>query len=275
MGRQWSAKPYILVRIQILPLKYQIKKWGNKMNDLWIEENLKLIREKMNVTCQSTGRNPEDVKLLLATKTVSADRIKQALEDGETLIGENKVQELEKKYSLLQDENIEWHFIGHLQTNKVKQILKYVTCIHSVDRMKLGRVLHKELTKENRKLDILVQVNTSYEESKFGVAPEETLNLIEQLSKLDTLNIKGLMTIGKLTTNDKETRECFRLLKSIQQQVIEQNFPGVEMDILSMGMSGDFEIAIEEGATIIRVGTAIFGEREYPDSYYWNEQKQK
>ena len=275
MGRRRSAKPYILVRIQILPLKYQIKKWGNKMNDLWIEENLKLIREKMNVTCQSTGRNPEDVKLLLATKTVSANRIKQALEAGETMIGENKVQELEKKYSLLQGKNIEWHFIGHLQTNKVKQILKYVTCIHSVDRMKLGRVLHKELTKENRKLDILVQVNTSYEESKFGVAPEETLNLIEQLSKLDTLNIKGLMTIGKLTTNDKETRECFRLLKSIQQQVIEQNFPGVEMDILSMGMSGDFEIAIEEGATIIRVGTAIFGERDYPDSYYWNEQKQK
>ena len=245
------------------------------MNDLWIEDKLKLIKEKVNLTCQSTCRNPKDVKLLLATKTVSADKIKQALEAGEALIGENKVQELEKKYSLLQDENIEWHFIGHLQTNKVKQILKYVTCIHSVDRMKLGRVLHKELTKENRKLDILVQVNTSYEESKFGVAPEETLNLIEQLSKLDTLNIKGLMTIGKLTTNDKETRDCFRLLKSIQQQVIEQSYPGVEMDILSMGMSGDYEIAIEEGATIIRVGTAIFGERDYPDSYYWNEQKQK
>jgi len=168
---------------------------------------LKFVREKINLTCQFAGRNPKDVKLLLATKTVPADRIKQALDAHQTLIGENKVQELQ-------------------------------------------RVLHKELTKENRKLDILVQVNTSYEESKFGVAPEETLNLIEQLSELDTLNIKGLMTIGKLTTDDKETRECFRLLKSIRQQVIDQNYPGVEMDILSMGMSGDFEIAIEEGATL-------------------------
>lgn len=242
------------------------------MNALWIAENLKFIREKINITCQSAGRDPKDVKLLLATKTVPADRIKQALDMGERLIGENKVQELQEKYSLLQNENMDWHFIGHLQTNKVKQVLKYVTCIHSVDRLKLGKVLHRELTKENRTLDILVQVNTSYEESKFGVAPEETLHLIEQLSELDTLQIKGLMTIGKLTTNNQETRECFRLLKSIQQQIIERNFPRVEMDVLSMGMTNDFEIAIEEGATLVRVGTAIFGEREYPDSYYWNEQ---
>ncbi|RFA32025.1 YggS family pyridoxal phosphate enzyme [Virgibacillus dokdonensis] len=242
------------------------------MNAGWIEDNLKFVREKINATCQAAGRDPNNVKLLLATKTVSEYKIKQALEAGETLIGENKVQELQEKYSLLQNETVKWHFIGHLQTNKVKQVLKFVTCIHSVDRLKLGRVLHRELTKENRKLDILVQVNTSYEESKFGVAPEDTLNLIKQLAELDTLNIKGLMTIGKLTTDDKETRECFRLLKSIQQQVIEQNDPRVEMDILSMGMSGDFSIAIEEGATLVRVGTAIFGEREYPDSYYWNEQ---
>lgn len=242
------------------------------MNSLWIEDNLKYVKEKMDLACLSAGRNPEDVKLLLATKTVEADRIKRALDAGEMLIGENKVQELEKKFALLSNEDIAWHFIGHLQTNKVRQVLKYVTCIHSVDRVKLGKVLHKELTKENRQLDILVQVNTSYEESKFGVAPEETLNLIEQLSAFDTLRIKGLMTIGKLTTDDKETRECFRLLKSIQQQIIAQNYPGVEMDIMSMGMSGDFEIAIEEGATLVRVGTSIFGERKYPDSYYWNEQ---
>lgn len=242
------------------------------MNALWMAENMKFIKEKIHATCQSVGRDPKDVKLLLATKTVPADRIKLALDMGEGLIGENKVQELQKKYSLLQHENMDWHFIGHLQTNKVKQVLKYVTCIHSVDRLKLGKVLHRELTKENRRLDILVQVNTSYEESKFGVAPEETLRLIEQLSELDTLQIKGLMTIGKLTTDNQETRECFRLLKSIQQRIIEQKLPRVEMDVLSMGMSNDFEIAIEEGATLVRVGTAIFGEREYPDSYYWNEQ---
>ena len=230
------------------------------MNALWMAENMKFIKEKIHATCQSVGRDPKDVKLLLATKTVPADRIKLALDMGEGLIGENKVQELQKKYSLLQHENMDWHFIGHLQTNKVKQVLKYVTCIHSVDRLKLGKVLHRELTKENRRLDILVQVNTSYEESKFGVAPEETLRLIEQLSELDTLQIKGLMTIGKLTTDNQETRECFRLLKSIQQRIIEQKLPRVEMDVLSMGMSNDYEIAIEEGATYIRIGTALVGE---------------
>lgn len=242
------------------------------MNDLWIKENLELIRERMDKACQSVNRESKEVRLLLATKTVPAEKIKQALQIGETLIGENRGQELHQKYSLLESEKAEWHFIGHLQTNKVKDVLKYVTCIHSVDRLKLGKVLHKELTKQNRQIDILVQINTSYEESKFGVAPEEALSLIEDLSKLDTLNIKGLMTIGKLTTNVKETRECFRLLKSIQQQVIQQNYPRVDMDILSMGMSGDLEVAIEEGSTMIRVGTAIFGERKYPDSYYWNEQ---
>lgn len=136
----------------------------------------------------------------------------------------------------------------------------------------MAEKLHRRLLKENREIDILVQVNTSYEESKFGISPEEALGFIEQLTEFDTLNIKGLMTIGKLSADPKEARKCFRLLKSIQQQVKDQNYPGVEMDILSMGMSKDFEVAIEEGATMVRVGTAIFGERMYPDSYYWNEQ---
>ena len=242
------------------------------MSDLWIEDRLKQIRERMDSACQSVGRDPEEVKLLLATKTVSAEKINRAISAGETIIGENKVQELQQKYPLIQDDRAEWHFIGHLQTNKVKNILKYVTFIHSVDRLKLGQTLHNHLAKEKRKINILVQVNTSYEESKFGVSPEETLHLIEQLAGLDTLHIRGLMTIGKLSDDRHETRKCFRLLKTIQQQVIKQNYPGVEMDVLSMGMSGDLEVAIEEGSTMIRVGTAIFGERMYPDSYYWNEQ---
>lgn len=242
------------------------------MDDIRVEDNLKWVRERMTSACQSVGRQPEEVKLLLATKTVPVSRIKRAIDAGETLLGENRVQEFPDKYSALENDHPEWHFIGHLQTNKVKNVLKYVTCIHSVDRLKLGKEIHKQLTKENRKLDILVQVNTSYEDSKFGVAPEEALQLIEQLAELDTLNIKGLMTIGKLSADEKDTRKCFRLLKSIQQQVIEQNYPGVAMDELSIGMSGDFEVAIEEGATMVRVGTAIFGERQYPDSYYWNEQ---
>lgn len=244
------------------------------MSNLSLEEKLTDIRNRMDRACKKSDRNPNDVKLLLATKTVSAENINHTLALGETLIGESKVQELTEKFPLIRTEQAESHFIGHLQTNKVKKVIDYVTCIHSVDRLKLGNRLHRLLTESGNKLDILVQVNTSYEESKFGVAPDDALHLIKQLAKLDTLNIKGLMTIGKFSADPDEARKCFRLLKSIQEEVQAENIPRVEMDVLSMGMSGDLEIAIEEGSTMIRVGTAIFGERMYPDSYYWNEQKQ-
>lgn len=242
------------------------------MSNIQVEDNLKRVKERMHKACHAVGRNPKEVRLLLATKTVSADNINRAIDMGETLIGESKAQELQQKYPHIKHDKAESHFIGHLQTNKAKNVLKYVNFIHSVDRLKLGKTLHRHLANENREIDILVQVNTSYEESKFGVTPEETLHLIEQLSELNTLHIKGLMTIGKLSADPQDARKCFRRLKSIQQKVKAQNYPRVEMDVLSMGMTGDFEIAIEEGATIVRVGTAIFGERMYPDSYYWNEQ---
>lgn len=226
----------------------------------------------MELACRASGRKKEDVKLLLATKTVPLEKLKIAMKAGETLFGENKAQELDGKFPLMQQyDQVEWHFIGHLQTNKAKDVIKYVTLIHSVDRLKLGQVLHRQLLKENKTMDILVQINTSYESSKFGVPPESALELVEQLSKFETLNIKGLMTIGKLNATNDETRHCFRLLKQIQTQIIEKEFPRVEMDILSMGMSGDFKVAIEEGATIIRVGTNVFGQRYLPDGYYWNE----
>ncbi|WCR29621.1 YggS family pyridoxal phosphate-dependent enzyme [Paenibacillus thiaminolyticus] len=237
-----------------------------------IEDNLKAVRRRMELACLASGRQKEEVKLLLATKTVPLDKLQSAIRAGETLLGENKAQELRGKYADMQQyKQVEWHFIGHLQTNKVKDVVKYVTMIHSVDRFKLGHALHNQLRKENKTMDILVQINTSYEESKFGARPEEALELVEQLSQFDTLNIKGLMTIGKLNATSAETRHCFRLLKQIQTQIIAKNIPGVEMDVLSMGMSGDFEVAIEEGATIVRIGTGIFGERYLPDSYYWNE----
>ncbi|MBG9737579.1 YggS family pyridoxal phosphate-dependent enzyme [Paenibacillus alvei] len=237
-----------------------------------VEENLKAVRQQMDLACQASGRKIEDVKLLLATKTVPLEKLQMAIQMGETLFGENKAQELRDKFPLMRQSNqVEWHFIGHLQTNKVKDVVKYVTLIHSVDRLKLGQALNHQLVKENKTMDILVQINTSYEESKFGASPETALELVEQLSQFETLNVKGLMTIGKLNATNDETRHCFRLLKSIQTQVREKKFPRVEMDILSMGMSGDFKVAIEEGATIIRVGTSVFGQRYLPDSYYWNE----
>ncbi|MEK3787355.1 YggS family pyridoxal phosphate-dependent enzyme [Paenibacillus sp. FSL K6-1230] len=244
--------------------------------DQLVEENLITVRQQMELACRTSGRQMEDVTLLLATKTVPLEKLQQAIRAGETLFGENKVQELRDKFPLMQQhEQLEWHFIGHLQTNKVKDVVKYVTLIHSVDRLKLGQALHHQLMKENKSMDILVQVNTSYEESKFGAAPETAVELVEQLSQFDTLNIKGLMTIGKFNATDEETRDCFRLLKNIQAQIIEKNMPKVNMDILSMGMSADFKVAIEEGATMIRVGTSVFGQRYLPDGYYWNENIQQ
>lgn len=238
-----------------------------------ITHNLNVILKRIENACINAGRNPKEVKLLMATKTVSADRIKIALQTGQTLIAENKVQEVKEKYEDLKNIPHTSHFIGHLQTNKIKDILKYgVQCVQSVDRLDLAEKLHQKLLAEEREMDILIQVNTSNEESKFGVSPENTLDLVKEISTLSTLKIKGLMTIGLFSSDEERVRTCFQLLKSLQQKITDLNLPNVEMKELSMGMSGDLEIAIQEGATIVRVGTAIFGERIYPDSYYWNEQ---
>lgn len=237
-----------------------------------IVENLAYIHNRIKMVCESSGRAESDVRLLLATKTVAPERIKIALDCGETLIGENKIQELRDKDSELNDYPVERHFIGHLQTNKIKDVLKYASCIQSVDRLDLAQKLDQRLLYEGRSIDILVQVNTSFEDSKFGVAPDEAINLIKHIALYDTLNIKGLMTIGILSSDNESVRKCFRLLKEIQLKTIAENINRVDMNVLSMGMSGDFEAAIEEGSTMLRVGTSVFGSRIYPDSFYWNEQ---
>ena len=237
-----------------------------------IAQNIAEIKGRMAEACKKAGRNPEEVKLLLATKTVPADRIKLALATGETLIGENKVQELRDKYEELKEVPHTKHFIGHLQTNKIKDILKAeVACIESLDRWDAAEKLQQRLEYEDKTIEILIQVNTSYEDSKFGLDPSEAVDFVKKVSTLDRLKIKGLMTIGLFSAEIEEVRKCFQLLKKIQQEIIAENIPNVEMKELSMGMSGDLETAIEEGSTIIRVGTAIFGKREYPDSHYWPE----
>lgn len=239
-----------------------------------ILHNLTVINERIKKACEQSGRNIDDVRLLLATKTVSAERIKIALENGQELIAENKVQELKEKYEDLKDIPHENHFIGHLQTNKIKEILKYdVTCVQSLDRLELAEKLHQRLLAENRTMEVLIQVNTSNEESKFGIDPGEAIELTRKISQYTTLKIKGLMTIGLFSAETDKVRACFKILKNLQQEIITENIPNVEMKELSMGMSGDLETAIEEGATIVRVGTAVFGTRIYPDSYYWNEGK--
>ncbi|MBL3546516.1 YggS family pyridoxal phosphate-dependent enzyme [Chryseobacterium sp. KMC2] len=239
-----------------------------------ILHNLSIINKRIKDVCEKSGRNPDEVKLLLATKTVSPEHIKVALENGHRLIGENKVQELKEKYEDLKATPHENHFIGHLQTNKIKDILRYdVSCIQSLDRLELAEKLHQKLSAENKTIEVLIQVNTSHEESKFGIPPDKAIELVTKVSEFSTLKIKGLMTIGLFSAETEKIRTCFKILKNLQLEIIRENIPHVEMKELSMGMSGDLETAIEEGATIVRVGTAVFGARIYPDSYYWNEGK--
>lgn len=235
-----------------------------------IAENIRHIRAQMTAACKRAGRNPETVRLLLATKTISAENICKALATGETLIAENKVQELKEKFEDLWAIPHETHFIGHLQTNKIKEVLKYADCIQSVDRLPLAEKLQQRLAFEDRNIDVFLQVNTSYEASKFGVDPAQALDFARQVMQFDRLRIKGLMTIGLFSADAEKVRKCFRLLRQIQQDILALGIPAHE---LSMGMSNDFETAIEEGATMVRVGTAIFGQRPHPDSYYWNEGK--
>ena len=233
---------------------------------------LDAIMQRIRRACARCGRDPREVRLLLATKTVPAERILFALQAGQTLIGEHKVQEIRDKFEALQSIPHETHFIGHLQTNKIKDILKYdVRCIQSLDRLDLAEKLQQRLETERKQMDVLIQVNTSGEASKFGIEPDRAVALVQQVAQLDRLHIKGLMTIGLFSAQLELVRPCFQLLKRLQQEVMQLNLPNVSMAELSMGMSGDLEVAIEEGATIIRVGTAIFGQRIYSDSYYWNE----
>jgi hypothetical protein len=236
-----------------------------------IAHNLNIIHSRISQACKKANRSSEDIRLLLATKTVGSDKINFALQQGESLIGENKVQELKQKCTAIKELNPEVHFIGHLQSNKVKEVIKWATCIESIDRISIADKLHQRLIFEKKEIDVYIQVNTSFEDSKFGVLPEKAIELVKSVSKYKNIHIKGLMTIGLLSSESTEIRKCFQLLKRLQQDIIELQIPNVEMNELSMGMSGDLEIAIEEGATIVRVGTAIFGERIYPDSYYWNE----
>lgn len=235
-----------------------------------IVHNLALIKTRIATACAQSARNPSEVKLLLATKTVPVDKIIVALNAGELLIGENKVQELKDKFEALEKVPHKTHFIGHLQSNKIKEVIKYADCIQSVDRYSLAEKIQKRLEYENKSIDIFIQVNTSYEQSKFGIEPEKATELALQLRSMDRLNIKGLMTIGIFSAEAEHVRKCFQLLKRIQTEMFERDIP---VHQLSMGMSSDLETAIKEGATLIRVGSAIFGKRLYPDSYYWNECK--
>lgn len=232
--------------------------------------NLKQVHDRIEEACKKAGRNPSDVQLLLATKTVSAENIRIAIEAGEKLMGENKMQELRDKDSILKNLNIERHFIGHLQTNKVKDVLKYVTCIQSLDRLSLAEELNKQLQKEGRSLDVFVQVNTSFEESKFGLPPSQVLTFIKEIKQFETLNLKGLMTIGLLDVDKEKMRPSLQLLRQIRDEIQNSNLANCTDLKLSMGMSQDLELAIAEGSNLVRIGTSIFGNR-FLGKEIWNE----
>lgn len=229
----------------------------------WIVENVAEIKRKISEALSRAGDPSREVKLIAVSKTFSADKIAQAMDAGLFRFGENRVQEITSKYEQLKRRKAEWHFIGHLQTNKVKKLLDVPTrYIHSVDRLELGTELERQLQKRGENRDILVEVNTSDESSKNGVEPDKAVELVRLLSGFATLRVKGLMTIGALTEDREVTRRCFARLREVFSRVKDEGIENVEMLELSMGMSGDFEIAVEEGATTIRVGTAIFGERK-------------
>lgn len=234
-----------------------------------INENLAGIRNRIAAACERSGRSPDQVRLLLATKTVDPARIRIAIEAGATLVAENRVQEVRPKYEALADLEYERHFIGHLQSNKINALVPYVSCIQSVDRWSLAKKLQNRLDREGEQREILLQVNTSGEESKFGLNPEDLPDFARKVAGLDALKIRGLMTIGLFAVDPEHARPSLGRLRELRDQVRELNLDGVAMDELSMGMSGDMEVAIEEGSTIVRVGTAVFGKRDTPDSAYW------
>lgn len=227
-----------------------------------IRENILEIQEKINAACRRAGRSSEDVTLIAVSKTKPAEAVREAINCGMADFGENKVQELCDKIEVI-NEKVRWHLIGHLQTNKVKYIVDKVYLIHSVDSLRLAEKIQDEAEKKNVDVNILIQVNVANEATKFGLSPEETPDVIEKIAKLPNVHIKGLMTIAPFSETGEENRQFFRKLKQLSVDINEKNIDNVSMSVLSMGMSHDFETAIEEGATYVRVGTSIFGERNY------------
>ncbi len=228
----------------------------------YILKNIDDIKKNIDAAAKRAGRNPEDILLLAVSKTVDVPRIKAAVDCGLTSLGENRVQEIMEKYEPM-GENIKWHLIGHLQTNKVKYIIDKVELIHSVESIKLAEEIDKQAKKHNVVADILVEINMADEESKFGIKPTDAESFITEISKFDNIRVRGLMTVAPNVEKGEENRVYFRNMKQLLVDINAKNINNINMDILSMGMTGDYETAVEEGATIVRVGTGIFGKRDY------------
>ena len=227
---------------------------------LSIEKNLDEVRKKIKHAAQQSGRNESDIVLVGVTKTISVDKIQNLLQLGVKDFGENKVQELNEKHSLLPSD-VSWHFIGHMQTNKVKHVLGKVKLIHSVDSEKLVLEIYKQALNKNITADILLEINIANEETKFGVSPKDAIKLAQFIDNFDNIRLKGIMTVAPYVETPKKNAKHFAHMKDVFIDIVSKISNNRDMQFLSMGMSNDYEVAIHEGANMIRVGTSIFGER--------------
>lgn len=227
-----------------------------------IKQQLLSVEQNIQKACDNAGRDRAEVTLIAVSKTKPILMLEEAYEAEIRHFGENKVQELCDKYEQLPND-IRWHMIGHLQTNKVKYLIGKTCLIHSVDSLKLAKEIEKQATKSDAVIDVLIEVNIANEETKFGISKQETVDLVKEIAKLPHIKIQGLMTIAPYVENPEDNRCFFRQIKELSVDIANENIDNVNMNILSMGMTGDYMVAIEEGATMVRVGTGIFGERNY------------
>lgn len=235
-----------------------------------LRANLDAIRARIDAACRAAGRDPSDVRLLPVSKTVDEVRLRAAHAIGLHELGENKVQEALGKSEAMADlPDLRWVLIGHLQTNKAKYAARFASEFQALDSLRVAQALDAQLQKHGRAMEVLVQVNTSNEASKFGLPPEEVEAFVKQLPAFSSLRVRGLMTLALFSDDAARVRPCFAALRQLRDRLRQSAPDGIGMDALSMGMSGDFELAIAEGATTVRVGTAIFGHRATPDSHYW------
>jgi pyridoxal phosphate enzyme (YggS family) len=225
-----------------------------------ISSNINIIKQRIATAAKRAERDPLSIKLMAVTKTVPPERISKAIEAGLTILGENYVQEAKDKIAAIGN-HAQWHMIGHLQTNKAKYAVKLFDCIHSVDRLELAQELDKRAGQINRKLNVLIEVNSG-EESKSGIEKTQALELVRQVAHLPNLTLRGLMTMAPYSDNPENSRPYFKALRDLREDIDRAGIAGISMEELSMGMTDDFEVAIEEGATIIRIGRAIFGKRQ-------------
>jgi len=226
-----------------------------------VKEQLQAVLERIGRACERSGRDPQGVRLVAVSKTVPAERVRRAVAAGVQILGENYIQETRDKQAALADLSVSWHFIGHLQRNKAKYAVRMFDLIHSLDSLKLARELDRQAARHGRVQPVLIQVNISREESKSGIATEEIETLVREVAGLEHLRLQGLMTMPPFFDQPERARPYFRKLAELARHIAQLGIAGVSMQELSMGMSGDFEVAIEEGATLVRVGTAIFGAR--------------